>query len=120
MSLQRAGRTLALAASVAAILSWSLIVYRHLRTEEEANLGLVAVATLMVLVSVVGGTVAWFALYQIMYAVFLLEFVPVGFYLLGTPVGVWVGVANLVYVVGAAQTHVGALVERKKAGTRKG
>ena len=111
---------MALAASCGAIVSWCVILHGSLGKEAEENLGFVAVAMLMILLSFVGGTAAWHARHEVLYAVFLVQFVPVGLYLLGTPLGKYVGLANLLYAIGAGQLHVAESLDQKRENQRQG
>jgi len=71
----------------------------------------------MMLVTIIGGIVAVFAQPYLMLACFGVSFIPIGFYMLGTP-GIfrWIGIFNLLYLVASGLM----IVAKRKTKTSQG
>jgi len=109
------GRVVALAGCLATAVSWGWVLWLALFGREETNLALLAIATLMMALSIAGANAALVGAYGVMYAVSIAWLVPFGLYLFAS--GAWyVGASILLYLLGAAQVHLGSVLERLAAG----
>ena len=106
---------MALAGCLATAVSWGWVLCLVLFRRDETNLALVAIATLMMALSIAGANAALVEAYGVMYALSAAWLVPFGLYLSAS--GAWyVGVSSLLYLLGAAQVHLGSFLERRAAG----
>jgi hypothetical protein len=94
------GRGIGLGAAVVTLALWGWFLSGNLYNTAGITAATYSVVYLMVLIAVVGVLAAWKAWPHLMLLVFALSFIPMGFYLLGTPgVFFWIGVANLGFLV---------------------
>jgi len=90
------GRGIGLGAAGVTLALWGWFLSGKLYNTAGITTATYSVVYLMVLIAVVGVFAAWKAWPHLMLLVFFLSFVPMGFYLLGTPgVFFWIGVTNL-------------------------
>lgn len=95
-----AGRWIGLGASAATIGLWVLFLSANPSQDQGITAATYAVVHLMVLVALLGALAAWKARPYLMLLVFAISFLPMGFYLLGTPGRFrWIGVMNLLFLV---------------------
>jgi len=97
--IRRFGRATGIASGTVAIALWILFASRIVSTGNSGGL-LVAMTMIAVAVAAIGGSIA--ASPGVVLIAFAVSFVPVGFYLLGTPsIFAGIGLANLLYCVAA-------------------
>lgn len=103
--IQRISQITAAFAAIGCIGLWSIYLWANPYAEVSGFPGRL-VGTAMILIWI-GGLVALFReIPAWLYITFGLAFVPVGFYLLGTPgLFAWIGVLTLVYLVGGVLWH---------------
>lgn len=109
---------MALAGCLAAAVSWGWVLWLALFGGGESNLALVGIATLMMALSIAGANATLVEAHGVMYALSIAWFVPFGYYLSAS--GAWyVGVSNLLYLLGAIQLHLGSVLESRAVGVAR-
>ena len=94
---RRFGRATGIASGTVAIALWMMFASRMMTTGNTVGL-LVALTMIAVAISAIGGSVA--SSPGVLLIAFGVSFVPVGFYMLGTPsIFAGIGIANLMYFV---------------------
>lgn len=115
--LRRIGRGTGIAGGMVAVALWGRFVGNVLTNADGG--GSPMVAGVMSLLAVLAIGAAWFERPVGLVVVFVMSFVPVGLYLLGTPsLYSGIGIANLLYLVAAALLWLGRRAE-KRASTRQ-
>ena len=90
------GRGIGLGAAAVTLGLWGLFLSGRVYDMSIIRTGTYGVVYLMTAVALLGILAAWRAWPRVMLLVFFLSFVPMGFYLLGTPgIFFWIGVANI-------------------------
>jgi hypothetical protein len=93
-------RLVGLAASVGVISLWSIFSFLNPYGYEGMSSAVYLIAALMIVLGVVGIVAVLTERSRLMVAVFVLSFVPIGFYLLGAP-GLfrWIGIFNILFLL---------------------
>lgn len=114
--LRRLGRATGFAGGTVAIALWGRFVSDVVNRPEGG--GSPALAAAMVLLAVLAILSAWFDRPGALLVVFVMSFVPVGLYLLGTPsLYTGIGLANLLYLLSAALLLLSRWLGRARIGT---
>ncbi|MEJ2557013.1 MAG: hypothetical protein P8186_12430 [Anaerolineae bacterium] len=92
------GRWIGLLASAGTIGFWVIFIFLNPYSTQATTRESLAIISLMVGLALLGIVAAWKTKPYLMLAVFAVSFIPVGFYVLGTP-GIfrWIGIFNVLF-----------------------